>query len=252
VGHSTVLLELGGVRVLTDPLLRRRLGPLRRRHDLPVQHHVDDVDVVLLSHLHHDHADLPSLRRVGHVPVVTHPANLPWLAKHRLDAADAAADAWHPLAPGVEVLLVRADHEARPMPHRPNGATGMLLRGGGVVVWFAGDTSLHADMERLPELAGAPVDLALLPVGGWGPRLSAGHMGPAEAADAAARAGARHVVPIHYGTLHPSGWPTSRLAWTSDPGRHFVEVLPRWSEATAHVPPVGGAVTIAPERAALP
>ena len=82
VGHSTVLLELGGLRVLTDPLLRRRLGPLRRRRDLPVQHHVEDVDAVLLSHLHHDHADLPSLRRVGHVPVVTDPANLPWLDKH--------------------------------------------------------------------------------------------------------------------------------------------------------------------------
>ena len=125
-------------------------GPLRRRRDLPVQAHVDDVDVVLLSHLHHDHADLPSLRRVGHVPVVTDPANLPWLDKHQLEAADASPDTWHALAPGVEVLLVRADHEARPMPHRPNGATGMLVRGGGVVVWFAGDTSLHPDMALLP------------------------------------------------------------------------------------------------------
>jgi L-ascorbate metabolism protein UlaG (beta-lactamase superfamily) len=250
VGHSTVLIELGGVRVLTDPLLRRRLGPLRRRHDLPVQHHVDDVDVVLLSHLHHDHADLPSLRRVGHVPVVTDPTNLPWLDKHQLQRSDASYDKWHPLGAGVEVLLVRADHEARPMPHRPNGASGMLLRGGGVVVWFAGDTSLHPDMVRLPELAGAPVDLALLPVGGWGPRLSPGHMGPVEAADAAARSGTRHVVPIHYGTLHPSGWPSSHLEWTTDPGHRFVEVLPEWSDdATAHVPPVGGAVMIPPEHA---
>lgn len=48
------------------------------------------------------------------------------------------------------------------MPHRPNGATGMLVRGGGVVVWFAGDTSLHPDMHLLPQLAGAPIDLALL------------------------------------------------------------------------------------------
>jgi L-ascorbate metabolism protein UlaG (beta-lactamase superfamily) len=252
VGHSTVLLELGGLRVLTDPLLRRRVGPLRRLRDLPVQQHVDPVDAVLLSHLHHDHADLPSLRRLGHVPVITHAANLSWLAKHTLEAGDASADEWRPVGDGVDVLLVRADHEARPMPHRPNGATGMLLRGGGVVVWFAGDTSLHPDMERLPELAGGRVDLALLPVGGWGPRLSPGHMGPVEAADAAARSGARHVVPIHYGTLHPVGWPSSRLGWTTDPGHRFVEVLPQWTQATAHVPPVGGAVTIPPERAALP
>ena len=249
VGHSTVLLELGGLRVLTDPLLRRRLGPLRRRRDLPVQKHVDDVDVVLLSHLHHDHADVPSLRRLGHVPVITDPTNLPWLRKHTLEPGEAFADGWHPAGPGVEVMLVRADHEARPMPHRPNGATGMLLRGGGVVVWFAGDTSLHPDMARLPELAGAAVDLALLPVGGWGPRLSPGHMGPDEAADATVRSGARHVIPIHYGTLHPSGWPSSRLDWTTDPGHRFVEVLPEWSDATAHVPPVGGAVMIPPEHA---
>ena len=157
-----------------------------------------------------------------------------------------------PSGPGVEVLLVRADHEARPMPHRPNGATGMLLRGGGVVVWFAGDTSLHPDMERLPELAGGRVDLALLPVGGWGPRLSPGHMGPVEAADAAARSGARHVDPdpLRHAAPRP-GWPSSRLDWTTDPGHRFVEVLPQWTDATAHVPPVGGAVTIPPERAAL-
>ena len=244
LGHSTVLLELSGVRLLTDPLLRHRLGILSRRRDLPVHHHVEDVDAVLLSHLHHDHADLPSLRRLGHVPVVTHPENVPWVDRQRLGVADATSESWYPLAPEVEVLLVRADHDARPMPHRPNGATGMLVRGGGVVVWFAGDTSLHPDMERLPQLAGAPVDLALLPIGGWGPRLSAGHMGPVEAAEAAARSGARNVLPIHDGTLHPAGWPTSRLDWTTAPGQRFLEVLPRWSTATAHVPPVGGAVTV--------
>ena len=248
LGHASVLLDLGGVRLLTDPLLRPRLGPLKRRHDLPVHRHVDDVDAVLLSHLHHDHADLPSLRRLGDIPVVTERSNVPWLDKNRLGIGDAASDDWHPIAPGVEVLLVRADHEARPMPHRPNGATGMLVRGGGVVVWFAGDTSLHPDMDLLPQLAGAPIDLALLPVGGWGPRLSPGHLGPAEAAEAAVRSGARHVLPIHYGTLHPSGWPTSRLAWTTDPGHRFADDLRAVSDAVAHVPAVGAAVTIRAPR----
>lgn len=246
LGHSTVLLRLGGVRVLTDPLLRRRVGALSRRRDLTVHRHVDEVDVVLLSHLHHDHADLPSLRRLGHVPVVTDPANASWVERQDLGVADASAREWRAVAPGVEVLLVRADHDARPMPHRPNGATGMLLRADGVVVWFAGDTSLHPDMAQLPELAGAPVDLALLPVGGWGPRLSPGHMGPTEAAEAAARAGARHVLAIHYGTLHPVGWPSSRLDWTTSPGRRLQQVLPERCDAVAHVPPVGGAVTVRP------
>ena len=246
LGHSALVLDIGGLRLLTDPLLRSRLGVLRHRGDLPHHAHVDDVDAVLLSHLHHDHADLPSLRRLGHVPVVSHPDNLRWLEKQRLGVLETTGEEWVPLGHGVEVLLVRADHEARPMPHRPNGATGMLVRGGGVVVWFAGDTSVHEDMHRLADLAGSPPDLALLPIGGWGPRLSAGHMGPAEAAEAAARAGARHVLPMHYGTLHPSGWPAGRLAWTLEPGRRFTHALALHTDAVALVPPVGGAVTVLP------
>jgi len=246
LGHASVVLDLGGARVLTDPLLRRRIGPLDRRHDLPHQVHVEDADAVLLSHLHHDHADLPSLRRLGHVPVVTDPENAAWLRRQGLDAPEVPRDGWVDLADGVDTRLVRADHRARPMPHRPNAANGMLLRGGGVVVWFAGDTSLNPEMEGLQELAGAPIDLALLPIGGWGPRLSPGHMGPAEAAEAAARSGARHVVPVHYGTLHPFGWPRGRLTWTSAPAAHFTAHLEEQGLATPHVIPVGGSVTVAP------
>ncbi len=247
LGHATVILDLAGVRIVTDPVLRRRLGVLRRRADLPVHPHVTDVDAVLLSHLHHDHADLPSLRRLGHSPVLTDPENAVWARAHGLVAPDLEADSWHDVADGVSVHLVRADHVSRPMPHRPNAAVGMLVRGSGVTVWFAGDTSLYPEMADLPQIAGAAIDLALLPVGGWGPRLSPGHMGPTEAAEAAAACGARHVVPIHFGTLHPTAWPSARLTWTTTPGDRFVEVLGAWSRATPHLLPVGGAVTVRPE-----
>ncbi len=246
LGHASVVLELGGAIVVTDPLLRRRLGPLTRRYDLPHHGHVEDVDVVLLSHLHHDHADLPSLRRLGHVPVVTDPDNAAWLRLRGLDAPEVPRDDWVPVADGVDTRLVRADHDARPMPHRPNAANGMLVRGGGVVVWFAGDTALHPEIDDLEDIAGAPVDLALLPIGGWGPRLSPGHMGPAEAAEAAARAGARHVVPVHYGTLHPYGWPKGRLSWTAAPAARLVTHLAEHGGATADVIGVGDSVTVAP------
>ncbi len=246
LGHASVLLEVGGARILTDPLLRRRLGPLSRRHDLPLHAHVEDVDTVLLSHLHHDHADLPSLRRLGHVPVLTDPDNAAWARGHGLDAPEVPREDWVEATDGVEVRLVRADHDARPMPHRPNAATGMLVRGAGVVIWFAGDTSLHPEMEDLADLAGAPVDLALLPIGGWGPRLSPGHMGPSEAAEAAARAGVRHVVPVHYGTLHPSGWPRGRLGWTLAPADRFTELLTERSDAVTDVLGIGESTTVLP------
>ncbi len=188
------------------------------------------------------------------IPVITSRENVGWLHRHELAGVSPGTDQWVNPIPGspLRVRLSLAVHHSRPMPHRPNGATGMLVRGAGVVVWFAGDTSLHPDMELLPELAGAPIDLALLPIGGWGPRLSAGHMGPTEAAEAAARVDARHVLGIHYGTLHPSGWPSSRLDWTTAPGRRLVEVVPHRSDAVAHVPPVGGAVTVLPSTSGRP
>jgi L-ascorbate metabolism protein UlaG (beta-lactamase superfamily) len=83
-----------------------------------------------------------------------------------------------------------------------------------------------------------------VPVGGWGPRLSPGHLGPDEAAEAVARSGAAHAVPVHYGTLHPRGWPPSRLAWLHDPLPRFAEALPRWTKAQLHAPSAGASVTM--------
>ncbi len=65
VGHATVLVEIDGVRLLTDPVLRSRVGPLRRHGTPPDPRLAKDVDAVLISHLHHDHADAPSLRRLS-------------------------------------------------------------------------------------------------------------------------------------------------------------------------------------------
>lgn len=244
VGHATVLIEVAGARVVTDPLLRERFGPLRRRGDLGPVSDVGDVDAVLLSHLHHDHADLPSLRALRSAPVVSEPGNVPWLRRHGLSALEVEVARWHRISADVEVMLVPAEHAARPMPHRPNGAVGMLVRAPGVVIWFAGDTGLYAGMADLPRLAEAPIDLALLPIGGWGPRLSPGHMGPGEAAEAAARCGARAVLPIHYGTLHPRGWPSTHLDWTTAPGRLLPAALAAACGARAQVVPVGGTLTL--------
>ena len=180
LGHSTAVVDLDGVRIVADPLLRRNNGILRRRGEQPSRPAWADADAVLLSHLHHDHAEVPSLKLFPGVPVLTAPDNAVWVRRKGLDGRGLADDEWFPLgADGrVEVRLVRAIHHSRPMPHRPNAANGHLVRGPSGVAWLAGDTDLYDDMEALPELAGAPIDVALVPVGGWGPRLSPGHMGP--------------------------------------------------------------------------
>ena len=122
LGHSTVVLDLGGVRLVTDPLLRRHNGPLRRRGPAPDRRCWAGADAVLLSHLHHDHAELASLRMLAGVPVVTGAANAAWLRRHRLAGVD-PGDGWYDAGGGVSVRLVHAVHhcpaDAAPSQRRP-------------------------------------------------------------------------------------------------------------------------------------
>jgi L-ascorbate metabolism protein UlaG (beta-lactamase superfamily) len=221
LGHATCVLEIDGVRLLTDPLLRRTAGPLLRRGPVPEPSAWKDPSAVLISHLHHDHVELASLRMLGDVPLVTGPENARFLERRRLHAV-ALGDEWWPVPGGdAQVRLVRADHHSRPMPHRPNAAHGHLVRGDGHIVWFAGDTSLYHELADLPDLAGGPIDLAVVPIGGWGPRLSGGHMGPREAARACERVGARNAVAYHWGTFRVPGMDYLPRGWMDVPGLRF-------------------------------
>jgi L-ascorbate metabolism protein UlaG (beta-lactamase superfamily) len=224
LGHSTVVVDVAGRRLLTDPLLRRHAGVLRRRHPRPRTEHWEGTDAVLLSHLHLDHADLRSLRLLGDVPIVTGRRNAEWLRRRGL--AGVSPPDWWGLGT-LEVRLVTAVHHSRPMPHRPNDAHGHLLRTPDVTVWVAGDTSLYDEMTDLPASAGREhIDVAVVPIGGWGPRLSPGHLGPLEAAQACATTRARFALPVHWGTFHvpPTGLFGEWMARSRD---QFAEALDR-------------------------
>jgi L-ascorbate metabolism protein UlaG (beta-lactamase superfamily) len=226
IGHSTVLLELDGVRLLTDPVLGRTVGPLRRVGPRPSASAWAGTDAVLLSHLHHDHADLGSLRMLGPgVRVLTSAANSGWLCRRGIDGVALSEERWTEIGPDVSVRLVRAEHHSRPMPHRPNDSHGHLVRAPSGVVWVAGDTSLYDEMDRIPDLADGHVDLALVPVGGWGARLSAGHLDPGAAALACGMVGARNAVPVHWGTLHFPGLSQIPRGWMGRAGPAFVDAL---------------------------
>ncbi|GAB6938465.1 MBL fold metallo-hydrolase [Isoptericola variabilis] len=261
LGHSTVVLDVpradGGVaRLVTDPLLRRHAGLLRRRGDRPDAAAWRGADAALLSHLHHDHAELGSLRLLGDVPVLTAPANARWLrgkglrgvgldlppAAARPPGRDVARPAphgaqhvpqhvpqhggWHDVA-GVQVLLTAAVHGDRPMPHRPNAASGHLVRGAGATVWAVGDTEHYAGVGRVRDLAGGRVDVALVPVAGWGPRLSGGHLGPRGAAEVCAEVRPRVAVPVHWGTLHVPGGQHLPRGWMDHAGEAFAAACRR-------------------------
>ena len=178
-------------------------------------------DVVLVSHLHHDHAELRSLRMLRGAVLMSAPANTDWLRRRTQMHAVPLGDGWSQVGSGVEIRQVPADHGQRPMLHRPNDANGQLVRGPSGVVWIAGDTGLYPDMAALPAMAGGSIDVALVPVWGWGPKLSGGHLTPETAARAVAASGARFAVPVHWGTLHPPFVNHFARSWLEMPGRRF-------------------------------
>jgi len=206
VGHATALLELGGVRVLTDPVLRRHIGYLRRQSATPAATVGERLDVVLISHLHLDHLDLPSLRGIGHDVHLLVPRGIgPVLRRkgfRRVTEPVAGDGVRIGEEEAAEVVAVPAVHDGsrRPFGGPRAEPIGFEVRGTRRV-YFAGDTDLYDEMT---ELAG-DLDLALLPVWGWGPRLGAGHLDPAGAARAAALLRPRLAIPIHWGTLFPIG-----------------------------------------------
>jgi L-ascorbate metabolism protein UlaG (beta-lactamase superfamily) len=227
IGHSTTLIELDGARVLTDPVLRDRVGPLVRTAPPPARDCVAGLDAVLLSHLHYDHADLRSLAMIDEsVPVLAPRGSGLWLERqgrrvvHELRVGEEAT-----VGP-LRIVGTRAVHEGlrRPLGVRAE-AIGFVVRGSRSV-YFAGDTDLFPDMA---ELAGS-LDAALLPVAGWGRRLGAGHLDPARAAIAAGLTAPRLAIPIHWGTLAP---PLRRLAprVPDDAPLEFAALVARWTPA---------------------
>lgn len=145
---------------------------------------------------------------LGRIPIWSAPANAAWL-RHRGLAGQPfdPTGGWVRIADGgygpIEARQVRADHHDRPMPHRPNEANGHLVRGSGWRLYVVGDSELTDDMSRMSEWAGGQIDVLVVPIAGWGPKLSEGHLNPERAALACARVGARWVLPYHSGTLHP-------------------------------------------------
>jgi L-ascorbate metabolism protein UlaG (beta-lactamase superfamily) len=200
LGHASVLIEAGGTRLLTDPLLRSRVAHLRRLVPLPPIPPLTAADAVLISHAHLDHLDLPSLRLIApSVPVVV-PRGWSSLVRrtgHRDVREVRTGD--HLTIGAVDVRATHAEHSGRRFPlGRTSQALGFIVETPHRV-YFAGDTDLFDGMRDLAD----DLDLALLPVSGWGPRLPAGHLDPGRAARAAALLRPRVAVPIHWGTLTP-------------------------------------------------
>jgi L-ascorbate metabolism protein UlaG (beta-lactamase superfamily) len=233
---------LGGTSILTDPMLRGWLGPLRRQGPTPDPGVAQAADLVLISHLHRDHLDLPSLRRVPpDTPLVVPRDAAGWAAKSRAEDVREVAIGETVAMGDVEITGIRAVHDGYRDRHRGEQiqALGYLIRCNGRTVYFAGDTDLFPEMADLGQ-----VDVALLPVWGWGLSVGTGHLDPKRATRALEMIRPRVAVPIHWGTFYPAGLRLLRPEPLRDPPHEFarlaaeatpqveVRVLPPGSETT--------------------
>ena len=230
-GHSTATVVDSGVRVLTDPVLTGVVAHLRRRRGPRPDVAARRADVVVVSHLHADHLHVRSLELVDPAAVIVLPRGardaVPGLV--RLRGRDIRE-----VEPGdiveigaVGIRAIPAEHDGRRHPLARRGVTpvGFVVEGTSRT-YFAGDTDLWDGMAE----AVGECDLALLPVGGWGPGLGEGHMTAERAAIAAGRLRARVAVPVHFGTLWPRGLAAVAPDEFVPPGADFVRA------AAVHAP----------------
>jgi L-ascorbate metabolism protein UlaG (beta-lactamase superfamily) len=241
IGHATLLIQMQGLRVLTDPLLRDRVGPIVRKNAPIDPACFENIDAILLSHLHLDHFDPPSLRIVGDsTPIIAPPGSIAHLHKkgfHNVTEIHVGE------ALSIGNLTIRATH-AEHSPSRYFFGSGAECIGfvvsGSQSVYFAGDTDLFAGMTNVdPNL-----DIALLPIWGWGPTLRGGHLSPRRAAKALSLLRPRIALPIHWGTMVPIGMAWLNPRFLSHPAHEFARCttqLTPWIKVDV-IPP-GGAMT---------
>ncbi len=218
IGHATVLIQMDGVRLLTDPLLRQKASILRRRHSPIDQASYQDIDAVLISHLHLDHLDLPSLQMLDRRVrlIVPNGANrivnkLGFENVREMHVGDTET---------IGTLSVKSTHAEHRRWRYPFGLVadcmGFVISGQ-YRIYFSGDTDIFPGMAELVE----DLDIALLSVWGWGPTLPNGHMSPKRAAQALTLLHPYISIPIHWGTMLPLGLGWMRPRFFSQPPLDF-------------------------------
>lgn len=227
IGHSTVLLQIGGVNVLTDPVFSRFASPVPfagpRRHQPPglALAELPPIDVVLLSHIHYDHLDLASVRALarqpGGPPLFLVPAGVErWFAANvpgvtvagpratvrGFEWNDALAD--HERAPGLTFDFLRVQHWSNRTPFNRNANPwgSWAIRHRQFSFWFSGDLGYSRDPVEIGQRFGG-FDAAAIAIGAYEPRwfMKGQHCNPAEAVQIMEDVGAREAFAIHWGTF---------------------------------------------------
>src|SRR5271167_3206855 len=246
LGHSTVLIEIDGYRVLTDPVWGPRASPSRligpkRFQPVPIAlRALPPIDLVVISHDHYDHLDYPTIRqlRKSAVPIVTSLG----VGAH-LERFGIATDRIHELDWWQSYRLPDSDLTITAAPSQHFSGRGfkdrnstlwssLVIRSGRHAVFFSGDTGLTTEFRSIRERLG-PFDLVMLEVGGFHPAWGDIHLGPKNAFDALALLGGGPFLPIHWGTfslaMHAWDQPPEAL-FALGPARGAQLLMPRLGE----------------------
>jgi len=242
VGHATVLIEMNGVRVLTDPLLRDRAGFLRRCAASIDPKSYQDIDAIIISHLHMDHLDLPSLRLMDHATRLIVPRGAAHILQnvgfHQIEEVEAGDSI------RIGSAIIRSTYAEHVRSRYPLGpiaeCVGYVIRGSHKI-YFAGDTDLFQGMTDIAN----DLDVALLPVWGWGPTIRGLHMNPYRAAQALTLLQPRMAIPVHWGTMAPFGLAWMKPPFLSRPPQDFVRCAARLApQVKVNVLPPGSSLTV--------
>lgn len=235
IGHATVLINFYGVRILTDPAFSERvgidaglltLGPKRYFRPALAFDQLPPVDLVLLSHAHMDHMDLPTLAKFSpKQTVITARDTTEILAPTRLTNISelnwSEQTTVHTERGELRVEAFEVKHWGRRWPNdRDRGYNGYILRREGRALLFGGDTAMTPLFRNLR--AGGPYAAAIMPIAAYDPWIHA-HCTPEEALHMADMAGAERVAPIHHATFklsdEPMTEPLERLQKALEPER---------------------------------
>lgn len=228
-----MLIEIDGVKVLTDPLFREWLLHLRRHAPAIDMAIFGQPDVILISHAHLDHLDRQSLKRIAREAHVIAPRDAgKILLRLGYGHVTTVTPGEHVDTHGLKITAVPAIHGGGRMPWGADADTLGFIVEGERSFYFAGDTDIYPAMGQLGALTRDGIDLALLPVWGWGPKVGPGHLNPTSAARAAGLIGAHTTVPIHWGGYLPAGLGRSHARLLKDPPREFARIVERMSLPT--------------------
>jgi L-ascorbate metabolism protein UlaG (beta-lactamase superfamily) len=231
IGHATCLIKLDGFTILTDPVFSRRcgidlvlgtLGPKRLVEPALTVDELPKIDLVLLSHAHFDHWDMPSLAKLAskEVPVICAKETSDLLTASRWKSVEEMAWRERKQSGPVSVTGVEVKHwGARVRRDTHRGYTGYLLESASGKILFSGDTAFTNGFRELKD--GREIDLAIMPIGAYNPWI-ASHCTPEQAVQMADWAGAKQILPVHHRTFvlsnEPVDEPMERFLAKTDRG----------------------------------